>query len=84
LGIIPFPWIMPPRDAIAPICMRTSFWTSPNSSSEGTADSGWSAVESVTNAKGRCPFRASGMPTTQHSAIVGWEEIACSIEPGED
>lgn len=23
----------------------------------------------------------SGMPTTQHSAICGWEEMACSIAP---
>lgn len=45
------------------------------------ADDGWSAVERVTNANGRCPFRASGTPTTQHSAMVGWEEIACSIDP---
>ena len=33
------------------------------------------------NANGRWPFRESGMPTTQHSAMEGWEEIACSIEP---
>lgn len=66
---------------MAPIWVRTSFWTSPKSWSEGTAESGWSAVESVTNANGRWPFRASGMPTTQHSAIVGCEEMACSMEP---
>ncbi len=52
--------------------------------SDGTADVGWSGVERVTKAKGRCPFKASGMPTTQHSAITGCEEIACSIEPRND
>ena len=72
---------MPPSEAMAPIWVRTSFWTSPKSSSEGTAEGGWSAVDRVTKAKGRWPFRASGMPTTQHSAIVGWEEMACSMEP---
>ena len=41
-------------------------------------------MERVTNAKGRWPLRESGMPTTQHSAIVGWEEMACSIEPEND
>lgn len=46
------------------------------------ADEGCSGVESVMNANGRWPFRASGIPTTQHSAIVGCVEIACSIEPG--
>lgn len=45
------------------------------------ADEGWSGVERVTKANGRWPFSASGIPTTQHSAMVGWEEIACSIEP---
>lgn len=39
-------------------------------------------MESVTNAKGRWPLRASGIPTTQHSATCGWEEIACSMDPG--
>lgn len=33
------------------------------------------------NAKGKWPLSESGMPTTQHSAMVGCEEIACSIEP---
>jgi hypothetical protein len=66
---------------MAPICVRTSFCTSPKSLSEGMADVGWSDVDSVTNAKGRWPFRASGIPTTQHSATVGWDEMACSMEP---
>ena len=35
----------------------------------------------MTKAKGRWPFRASGTPTTQHSAMVGWEEMACSMDP---
>ena len=38
-------------------------------------------MESVTNAKGRWPLSASGIPTTQHSATDGWEEMACSMEP---
>ena len=66
---------------MAPICVRTSFCISLKSSSEGTADVGCSAVERVTKAKGRWPFSASGMPTTQHSAMVGWDDIACSMEP---
>lgn len=33
------------------------------------------------NAKGRWPLRVSGIPTTQHSAMEGWVEMACSIEP---
>lgn len=45
------------------------------------AEVGCGCVERVMNAKGRWPLRASGMPTTQHSATAGWEEIACSIEP---
>jgi hypothetical protein len=45
------------------------------------AEVGWSAVERVTNANGRWPLSESGTPTTQHSAMVGCEEIACSIEP---
>lgn len=49
----------------------------------GIADEGWSGVDKVTNANGRWPFSASGMPTTQHSAIDGCEEMACSIEPGK-
>lgn len=47
-------------------------------------ESGWLGVERVTKAKGRCPFRESGIPTTQHSAMVGCEEIACSMEPDDD
>jgi hypothetical protein len=35
----------------------------------------------VTKAKGRWPFRASGIPTTQHSVMSGCVEMACSIEP---
>ena len=38
-------------------------------------------VESVTKANGRWPLRESGMGTTQHSAMRGCEEMACSIEP---
>lgn len=72
---------MPPRLAIAPICVLTSFWTSLKSSWDGMAEEGWLGVERVMNANGRWPFRESGMPTTQHSAMEGWEEIACSIEP---
>lgn len=45
------------------------------------AEVGWSGVDRVMNAKGRWPFRASGMPITQHSAIRGCEEMACSIDP---
>lgn len=45
------------------------------------ADEGWVGFERVMKAKGRWPLRASGMPTTQHSAMVGWEEMACSMEP---
>lgn len=33
------------------------------------------------NAKGRWPLSESGMPTTQHSAMRGEEEMACSIVP---
>lgn len=35
----------------------------------------------MTNANGRCPLSASGMPTTQHSAINGCEDMACSMDP---
>jgi len=35
----------------------------------------------VTNANGRWPLSASGIPTTQHSATRGCEEMACSIDP---
>ena len=66
---------------MAPIWVRTSFCTSLKRASEGMAEVGWSGVERVTNAKGRWPLRASGMPTTQHSAMEGWEEMACSMEP---
>jgi hypothetical protein len=66
---------------MAPICVRTSFCTSAKSWSEGIAEGGWSAVERVTKANGRWPLSASGTPTTQHSAMVGWEEIACSMDP---
>lgn len=45
------------------------------------AEGGWVGVERVMKAKGRWPLRASGMPTTQHSAMVGWDEMACSMEP---
>ena len=45
------------------------------------ADEGCCEVERVIKAKGRWPLRESGMPITQHSAMEGWEEIACSIEP---
>jgi hypothetical protein len=48
------------------------------------AEVGWSGVDKVTKANGRWPLRASGMPTTQHSAIIGWEEMACSMEPVND
>jgi hypothetical protein len=48
---------------------------------EGVADVGWSATERVTNANGKWPFRLSGMPTTQHSAMDGCEEMACSMVP---
>ena len=49
----------------------------------GMAEKGWVGVERVMNAKGRWPLRASGMPTTAHSAMEGWEEMACSMEPGD-
>jgi hypothetical protein len=66
---------------MAPIWVRTNFWTSLKSWSEGMAEVGWSGVERVTKANGRWPLSASGTPTTQHSAMMGWEEMACSIEP---
>lgn len=74
---------MPPRAAIAPICSLTSDWTSLNRDGEGIADPGCEGVERVMKAKGSWPFRASGMPTTQHSATMGCEEMACSMEPVE-
>ena len=49
---------MPPREAMAPIWLRTSDWTSLKRSAEGTADVGCSGVERVTNAKGTWPLRA--------------------------
>ena len=45
------------------------------------ADSGCGDVDSVTNANGRWPLRASGMETTHDSAIEGCEVMACSMEP---
>ena len=66
---------------MAPICSRTRAWISAVRAGEGMADGGWVGVERVMNAKGRWPFRASGMPTTAHSAMEGWEEMACSMEP---
>ena len=51
---------------------------------EGMGEVGCVAVLRVMKAKGRWPFKASGMPTTQHSAMVGWEEMACSMEPVVD
>ena len=68
---------------MAPICSRTSFWISLKRASEGIAEEGWSAVERVRKAKGRWPFRASGTPTTAHSATEACEEMACSMEPRE-
>lgn len=40
LGIMPLPWMMPPSEAMAPTCLRTSCWISAWSSLEGTAWSG--------------------------------------------
>ena len=74
--------IIPPSAAMAPICSLTEACTCLRSSSEGIAEEGWSAVERVAKAKGRWPFRASGMPTTQHSAMSGFEDMACSMDPG--
>lgn len=48
---------------------------------EGMAEVGCWGVESVINANGRWPLSESGMPTTQHSIMRGWDEMACSIEP---
>ena len=53
-----------------------------NSFSEGIADEGWFAEDSVAKLKGSWPFRASGTPTTQLSAMSGWDAMVCSIKPG--
>lgn len=81
LGIMPLPWIIPPRDAMPPICCRTRCWISLKSCASGIADVGWSGTERVMNAKGSCPFSESGIPTTLASAIKGWLVMACSIDP---
>ena len=45
---------------------------------------GFGAVEEIVmKAKGRWPLRASGMPTTQHSATAGCENMTCSMDPRE-
>ena len=72
---------MPPSEAMLPICSRTEIWTSLKRASDGTAEGGWSPVDRVAKANGRCPLRASGTPTTQHSAMSGWDAMACSIDP---
>ena len=69
---------------MAPIWSRMSCWTSAKRAGEGMALAGWVGVERVMKAKGRWPLRLSGMPTTQHSAMVGWVEMACSMEPSKN
>lgn len=38
-------------------------------------------VERVRKANGRWPFSGEGRGTMQHSAMEGWVEMACSMEP---
>lgn len=66
---------------MAPIWDRTRPWISLKTSSATMAEVGWLGSESVMKAKGSWPLRESAMPTTQHSATFGEEEIACSMEP---
>lgn len=70
--------IMPPSDAIGPTWVRTSFWISERS----WASSSVLEEELRTKAKGSCPFKLSGIPTTHASVNWGWEVIACSSVPG--
>jgi len=66
---------------MAPICLRTFCWICFASSAEGMGEVGCGLVESVMNAKGKWPLRASGMGMTQHSAIEEWVAMACSMAP---
>lgn len=65
---------------MAPIWVRMSVWISVRSLL-GLVVRDVGGEERVIKAKGRWPFVLSGMPTTQHSATEGWEEMACSMEP---
>lgn len=85
LGIMFRPWMMPPREAMAPICSRTRVLIDVKSSGVGVAGIGAGlnpgVVRGWMNAKGRWPLRGSGMPTTLASPTSGWERMACSIAP---
>ena len=68
---------------MAPICSRTRALTSLKRAGDGVAGRSEELGEVVgwMNANGICPFRGSGMPTTQASPMEGWERTACSMAP---